>query len=96
MLNIKPLCMKYMMLYVDYHQLNLQSSNPHAYFNAHIRTDTKTWNGVIGSYRVPGLNENRRCQLQLCYSNGLRNLHHDTFYQHRYIFGIDQVWNKNP
>jgi len=29
-------------------------------FNAHIATDTETWNGMIGKHGVPGLSENGR------------------------------------
>ena len=41
-------------------------------FNAHVGTDTDTWKGVIRKHGVTGLNENARCLLELCCSNGFR------------------------
>ena len=52
-------------------------------FNAHVGTDTDTWKDVIGTHEVAGLNENGRCLLQLCCSNGLRIL--NTFFLHREV-----------
>ena len=52
-------------------------------FNAHVRTDTDTWKGVIGKYGIIGLNENGRYLLQLCCSNGLCIM--NIFFQHREV-----------
>ena len=57
-------------------------------FKARVGIDTDTWKGVIGKHGVTGLNENRRCLLQLCCSNGLRIM--NTFFQHS-IHDIDLV-----
>ena len=50
-------------------------------FNAHVGTDDVTWKGVIGRHGDADLNENGRCLLQLCCSNGLCIM--NTFFQHR-------------
>ena len=55
-----------MMLFSEHHLLNLQSLGD---FNAHVGTETRTWNGVIGNVGVTGLNENGRYLLQTCCSN---------------------------
>ena len=50
-------------------------------FNAHIGTNNETWKGVIGRHGDPAFNENGRCSLQLCCSNGLCIM--NTFFQYR-------------
>ena len=40
-------------------------------FNAHFGTDNKKWKSMIGRHGDPAFNENGRCLLQLCCSNGL-------------------------
>ena len=74
----------------EYHLLNLsprvsptESTVPMGNFNAHVRTDTDTWKGVIEKHGITGLNENGRYLLQLCCSNGLRIM--NTFFQHRKV-----------
>ena len=52
-------------------------------FNAHVGTDTDTWNGVIRKHGVNGLNENARYLLQLVCGNGLRIM--NSFFQHREV-----------
>ena len=52
-------------------------------FNAHVKTATDTWKGMIGKHGITGLNENGRYLLQLCCSNVLRIM--NTFFQHREV-----------
>ena len=62
-------------------------------FNAHVKTDTDTWKGVIGKYGVAGLNEKVKFLLQLCCTNGLRIM--NTFFQlrevHKRTYGMSKI-----
>ena len=68
-----------MILFSEYHLLNLQSL--WGILTHIVGTDTDTWKGVIGKHGVTGLNENGRYLSQLCCGNGLRIM--NTFFQHR-------------
>ena len=58
-------------------------------FNAHVGTDSDTWNSVIGKHVATRLHENGRYLLQLCCSNKLRIL--NTFFQHREFTNIQYM-----
>ena len=49
-----------MMLFFEYHLLNLHFTVHIGDFKAHVGTDTDTWNGVVGKREVTGLNKNGR------------------------------------
>ena len=52
-------------------------------FNAHVGINNATWKGAIGQHGDPEINNNERCLLQFCATNGLGII--NIFFQHKRI-----------